>query len=160
MVCNGMMSCYAWGDVGKPCYESQLRTINRPCKKFSILCYESQLRAINKTCKRSSKPCYESQLRTINKTCKKFGKPCHESQLRTINKTCKQFMCQLTSMQIGKYKGTQVTQKKPLEFRLAWGLGITLLELGGSTCPNQSNRVLRFPISRGCFHCSSFRFSH
>ena len=84
MVCNGMMSCYAWGDVGKPCYESQLRTINRPCKKFSILCYESQLR-------------------TINKTCKRFSKPCYESRLRTVNKTCKKLTCQITSMQVVKF---------------------------------------------------------
>ena len=135
------MSCYAWGDVGKPCYESQLRTINRPCKKFSILCYESQLRTINKTCKRSSKPCYESQLRTINKTCKKLK-------------------CQITSMQVVKLEGTQVTQDKPLEFRPAWGLGITLLKLVGSPCPIRSNRVLRGPISLDYFHCSSFQFSH
>ena len=116
------MLCYVWGNVGKTCYESHLRT--------------------------------------VNKTCEKLSKPCYESQLRTANKTRKKLKCQTTSMQIVKYEGTQVIQEKPLRFRPAWGLGITLLKLVGSTCPIRSNRVLRVPISRDCFHCSSFRFSH
>ena len=107
-----MMLCYAWGNVGKPCYEPQLRSISKTYKKLS-------------------KPCYEPQLRTINKTCKKLSKPCYESQLRTINKTCKKLKCQITSMQIVKLEGTQVTQEKPLEFRPAWGLGITLFQFVG-----------------------------
>ena len=73
--CNGMMLCYAWSNVGKPCYESRLRT---------------------------------------------------------VNKTCKKLKCQITSMQIVKLEGTQVTQEKPLEFRPAWGLGITLFQFVGS----------------------------
>ena len=85
------------------------------------------------------------------------GKSCYESHLRTANKTCKRLKCQTTSMQIVKYEGTQVTQEKPLEFKPAWGLGITLLKLVGSTCPIRSNRVLRVPISLVCFlgHCFS-----
>ena len=26
--CNGMMLCYAWSSVSKPCYEPGLRTVN------------------------------------------------------------------------------------------------------------------------------------
>ena len=29
-----MMVCYAWDDVSRPCNESQLRIINKTCKKL------------------------------------------------------------------------------------------------------------------------------
>ena len=70
---DGMMLCYAWSDVSEPCYESRLRTANKPYKKL---------------------------------------------------------MCQITNMQVVKYESTQVTPQ-PLEFRPAWGLGITLFQFVG-----------------------------
>ena len=52
-----------------------------------------------------------------------IGKPCYESRLRTVNKTCKKLKCQITSMQVVKYEGTQVTQDKPLGFKASMGSG-------------------------------------
>ena len=34
---DGMMLCYAWSDVSRPCNESQLRTINKTCKEPMLL---------------------------------------------------------------------------------------------------------------------------
>ena len=35
--CNGMMLCYVWSDVSRPCNESQLRTVNKTCKELMLL---------------------------------------------------------------------------------------------------------------------------
>ena len=40
-------------------------------------------------------------------------------------------MCQVTSMQVVKYEGTQVTPDKPLEFKANMGSGYYPLEVGG-----------------------------
>ena len=40
-------------------------------------------------------------------------------------------MCQITSMQVVKYEGTQVTQEKALEFKASMGSGYYPFEVGG-----------------------------
>ena len=33
---DGMMLCYVWGNMDKPCYESRLRTVNKTCMELML----------------------------------------------------------------------------------------------------------------------------